>query len=88
MKTNGVTLMTYPKIRKQYIIFLQHAVYALQISNYLGIFSAGENFPTKLIMLLAGDIETDPGPATASCLEFCHWNLSSTCAREGIKLYC
>ena len=85
IKTNGVTLMTCPKFGKQYIIFLQHAVYALLISNYLGIFSAGENFPTKLIMLLAGDIETNPGPATASCLQFCHWNLTSICARGGIK---
>ena len=77
--------MTCPKIRKQGIMFLQHAVYALLISNYLGIFSAGENFPTKLIMLLAGDIETNPGPETASCLKFCHWNLNSICARGGIK---
>lgn len=85
IKINGVTLMTCPKIRKQNIIFLQHAVYALLMSNYLGIFSAGENFPSKLIMLLAGDIETNPGPATASCLKFCHWNLNSICARGGIK---
>ena len=85
IKINGVTLMTCPKIRKQGIIFLQHAVYALLISNYLGIFSAGENFPTKLIMLLAGDIETNPGPETASCLKFCNWNLNSICARGGIK---
>ena len=85
IKINGVTLMTCPKIRKQGIIFLQHAVYALLISNYFGIFSAGENFPTKLIMLLAGDIETNPGPETASCLKFCHWNLNSICARGGIK---
>ena len=55
-----------PKIRKQYIIFLQHAVYACLSSNYLGIFSAGENFPTKLIMLLAGVIETDPGPVASN----------------------
>ena len=83
--TNGVTLMTCPKIRKQYITFLQHAVYALLISNVLGIFGVGENFPIKLIMLLAGDIETNPGPATTNCLKFCHWNLNSICARGGIK---
>ena len=85
IKTNGATLVTCPKISKQCIIFLQHVVYALLISSYLGIFIAGENFPTKLTMLLAGDIETNPGPATASCLKFCHWNLNSICARGGIK---
>ena len=74
-----------PQNQKTIQDFLQHAVYALLISNYLGIFSAGENFPTKLIMLLAGDIETNPGPATASCLKFCNWNLNSICARGGIK---
>ena len=87
IKINGVTLMACPKIRKQYMIFLEHAVYAFLISNYLDIFSAGENFPTKLILiliLLAGDIETNPGPATASCLKFYHWNLNSVCARGGI----
>ena len=36
-------------------------------------------------MLLAGDNETNPDPATASCLKFCHWNLNSICARGGIK---
>ena len=85
IRTNGVTLMTCPKIRKQYITFLQHAVYALLISNVLGIFGVGENFPIKLIMLLAGDIETNPGTANANCLKFCHWNLNSICARGGIK---
>ena len=77
--------MTCPKIRKQYITFLQHAVYLLLISNFLGIFNVGKNFPIKLIMLFAGDIETNPRPATANCLKFCHWNLNSICARGGIK---
>ena len=58
------------KIRKQYTIFPQHLVYALLISNYLGIFSAGKNVPMKLTILLAGDIETNPGSANASCLNF------------------
>ena len=33
-------------------------------------------------MLLSGDIETNPGPATANCLKFCHWNLNSIYARS------
>ena len=82
---DGFICMTCPKIRKQYRIFLHNVVYALLISNYLDIFSVGENFPTKLIMLLAGDIETQPGPSVTSCLKFCHWNLNSICARGGIK---
>ena len=78
--------MTCPKIRKQYITFLQHAVYTFLISNFLGIFSVRENFLFTLIMLLAGDIETNPGPSTTNCLKFCHWTLNSVCARGGIKI--
>ena len=37
-------------------------------------------------MLLVGDIETNPGPVTANCLTFYHWNLNSVCERGGIKI--
>ena len=40
----------------------------------------------NLIMLLAGDSETNPGPATANCLKVCRWNLNSVCAMGGIKI--
>lgn len=39
-----------------------HMVYATFISTYFDLFTGEENFPMNLIMLFAGDIETNPGP--------------------------
>ena len=68
---NGIILLTCPKVRKQCINYLQCTVYALLKSSYLGLISAEENFPMNLIMQLSGNIEANPGPATANCLKFC-----------------
>ena len=48
--------------------------------------SAWQRFDAKIFLLLAGDIESNPGPNREQSLKFCHWNLNSTCAREGIKI--
>ena len=45
----------------------------------------GKSFPLSGLLLLAGDIESNPGPHYDGCLKFFHWNLNSICAREGIK---
>ena len=37
IRINGIALTTCTKIRKKYTIFLQHTVYALLISSYLGL---------------------------------------------------
>ena len=41
-----------------------------------------EDFPTNLIMLLAGDIETNPGPAAVHCLIFRHLNFLKLFVQE------
>ena len=39
-----------------------------------------------MLLLLCGDIETNPGPQRNCCLKFFHWNLNSICARGSIKI--
>ena len=68
--------------QKKWKTYLQFVVYALFIGCF---FSVEGDFPVNLIMLLSGNIETNPGPVTANCLKFCHWNLNSIYARGGIK---
>ena len=46
----------------------------------------GKSFPLSDLLLLAGDIESNPGPYYDGCLKFFHWNLNSICAREGIEI--
>ena len=36
--------------------------------------------------MLAGDIESNPGPQIDNCLKFFHWNLNSICARNKVKI--
>ena len=38
------------------------------------------------ILLLAGDIELNPGPQTENSVRFFHWNLNGICARNGVKI--
>ena len=40
----------------------------------------------SFVLLLAGDVETNPGPRVEKVLKFCHWNLSSICARGNINI--
>ena len=44
------------------------------------------NLYIRALTLLAGDIESNPGPQINNCLKFFHWNLNSICARESIKI--
>ena len=39
-----------------------------------------------LLLLLSGDIETNPGPKRSSNIKFCHWNLNSLVAHDFIKV--
>ena len=43
-------------------------------------------FPLDTLLLLAGDIELNPGPQTENSLRFFHWNLKGICARNGVKI--
>ena len=42
-----------------------------------------ENFSPRFLLILCGDIETNPGPQSNSCFKFFHWNLNSIYARGG-----
>ena len=39
-----------------------------------------------LLLLLSGDIETNPGPKRSSNIKFCHWNLNGLAAHHFIKV--
>ena len=39
-----------------------------------------------LLLLLSGDIETNPGPKRSSNIKFCHWNLNGLAAHDFIKV--
>ena len=65
---------------------LYSIVYFLSISRYMELLYLGKSFPLSGLLLLAGDIESNPGLHYDGCLKFFHWNLNSICAREGIKI--
>ena len=39
-----------------------------------------------LLLLLLGDIETNPGPKRSSNIKFCHWNLNGLAAHNFEKV--
>ena len=39
-----------------------------------------------LLLLLSGDIETNPSPKRSSNIKFCHWNLNDLAAHDFIKV--
>ena len=39
-----------------------------------------------ILLLISGDVESNPGPQKQNCLKFFHWNLNSICARGRIKI--
>ena len=39
-----------------------------------------------ILLLISGNVETNPGPQQQNCLKFFHWNLNSICARGRIKI--
>ena len=61
--------------------FIRPCLFAMQIGLCLAYLQSVEN-----LLLLSGDIETNPGPEQTKILNFCHWNLNSICARNQIKL--
>ena len=48
----------------------------------------GSLFISVILLLLSGDIETNPGPDSdyLSSFSFCHWNLNSIAAHNFIKM--
>ena len=56
------------------------------MGNLLEYTNVGESGPLDILLLLSGDIETNPGPQTDRFFKFFHWNLNSICARGGFKI--
>ena len=54
--------------------------------TYFAFVSFEDVFSLNFLLLLSGDIETNPGPHTDNCLKFFHWYLNSICARDNIKI--
>ena len=44
------------------------------------------NIFKHLLLLLPGDIQTNPGPKRSSNIKFCHWNLNGLAAHDFIKV--
>ena len=49
--------------------------------NILDFLNVAMHYSLDILLLLGGDIETNPGPQTEKSLKFFHWNLNSICAR-------
>ena len=43
-----------------------------------------KDYSTSILLLIAGDIESNPGPTSHDLLKFCHWSLNSICNRGRI----
>ena len=56
------------------------------MGNLLEYTNVGEDGHLHILLLLTGDIETNPGPQTDRFFKFLHWNLNSICARGGFKI--
>ena len=39
------------------------------------------------VLLISGDIETNPGPKISSTFKFCHWNLNGLAAHDVVKVH-
>ena len=44
------------------------------------------SFAFKLLLILCGDVEVNPGPGQWTSLSFCHWNLNSISAHDFVKV--
>ena len=44
------------------------------------------SFAFKLLLILCGDVEVNPGPGHWTSLSFCHWNLNSISAHDFVKV--
>ena len=71
----------------QYIIRLRHVTF--QTRNHTSLyFQVVYLWYTVSILLLSGDIETNPGPLSSNLeyLNICHWNLNSIAIQNFIKI--
>ena len=64
----------------------QNILYTILISSFLIYLLHGPRYPLNILLLLSGDIHTNPGPNVKRGLTFFHWNLNSISARNGTKI--
>ena len=79
-------LIKYPRHRKRCIDLLQSVLNLILIIEYIGVLLYGKIFSLQALLMLAVDIESNPGPQIDNCLKFFHWNLNSICARNKVKI--
>ena len=84
IKTNAHLLVKCSAYRRTVLVFYHHSLHALLISKFAGYLVV--HLHMRVLLLLAGEIETNPGPQTENFLKFVHWNLNSICARECVKI--
>ena len=72
-----------PRIPKGFIVLLTIAALALKMVFQLSYFVRCALY---CLLLLCGDIHTNPGPRDNRSLKFFHWNLNSLSARGRIKI--
>ena len=86
-KTKISFLRCSPAYRRCIIIRLQHALHFLLFINFLDVLNVTEHYPLDILLLLGGDIETNPGPQIDKSLKFFHWEPEqSVCARGAVKI--
>ena len=57
------------------------------VSLYTSSFISLEiSFTFKLLLILCGDVEVNPGPGQWTSLSFCHWNLNSISVHGFVKV--
>ena len=84
-KARTNTFLSSKHCRKKVLKTLQDVMFAFLIGSTLEYFSFGKYYPFNLLLILSGDIHTNPGPSIRKDLNFFHWNLNSLCARDGVK---
>ena len=75
-----------PAYRRYVVVRLQYVLHFVLFINLLDFLNIMKHYPLDILLLLGGDIETNPGPQTEKSLKFFHWNLNSICARGAVKI--
>ena len=86
LTTKILLLRCSPAYRRYVVVRLQYVLHFLLFINLLDFLNIMKHYPLDILLLLGGDIETNPGPQTEKSLKFFHWNLNSICARGAVKI--
>ena len=76
--TNGFFLKTKLAIKNKHDFCV-----SLYTSSFISLVIS---FAFKLLLILCGDVEVNPGPGHWTSLSFCHWNLNSISAHDFVKV--